>query len=209
MGLFTEPVDCIATENAFPVGSHIRQLEKASGRAIKCNLGEPGFPVPEFITDEVNRKFERSNSHSRDPQRLLSPRTTVATSFCPTRGIPATPERVVMFPGAKPRVGVCQQTYCEPGDEVIYPSLGSPINKSFVRYLDATPIPMHLAEQKGFSSPGADRARPVSPRTKQVWSCSPSNPTDGVASLAQCPRLRAVVQLSLHSIIDLRHRGAP
>ena len=58
MGLFAHRVGLIDTENAFKVGPYIRQIEEQGKRVIKCNLGEPDFPVPRLIKDEVKRQID-------------------------------------------------------------------------------------------------------------------------------------------------------
>ncbi len=202
MGLLAQRVGLLDTENAFKVGPYIRQIEEQGKRVIKCNLGEPDFPVPQPIKDEVKRQLDRDNTHYCDPQGILPLRQAVATHFRETRGIPATPDRVVVFPGAKPPIGFSQQTYCDPGDEVVYPSPGFPIYESFIAYVGATPKPLHLDEEKGFSFSGTDLAPLLSPRTKLIYLCFPSNPTGGVASKAQLEEIAAVIRQ--HGGPDLR-----
>ena len=182
MALFARRVGLIDTENAFKVGPYIRQLEEQGKRVIKCNLGEPDFPIPQVIKDEVKRQIDLDNTHYCDPQGILSLRKAVAKHLGETRGIPATPDRVVVFPGAKPPIGFCQQTYCDPGDEVVYPSPGFPIYESFIHYVGAAPKPVHLDEERGFSLSGNEIAPLLSERTKLIYLCFPSNPTGGVAS---------------------------
>ena len=194
MALFAQRVGRLDTENAFKVGPYIRQLEEQGKRVIKCNLGEPDFPVPQPIKDEVKRQLDRDNTHYCDPQGILPLRHAVATHFRETRGIPATPDRVVVFPGAKPPIGFSQQTYCDPGDEVVYPSPGFPIYESFIAYVGAVPKPLHLDEAKGFSFAGKDIAPLLSDRTKLIYLCFPSNPTGGVASQAQLQEIAAVIR---------------
>jgi aspartate/methionine/tyrosine aminotransferase len=194
VGLFAQRVGRIDTENAFKVGPYIRQLEEQGKRIIKCNLGEPDFPVPQPIKDEVKRQLDKDNTHYCDPQGILPLRQAVARHFRETRGIPATPDRVVVFPGAKPPIGFSQQTYCDPGDEVVYPSPGFPIYESFIAYVGAVPKPLHLDEARGFSFAGADLAPLLSPRTKLIYLCFPSNPTGGVASEAQLQEIAAVIR---------------
>ncbi|MEE9298645.1 MAG: aminotransferase class I/II-fold pyridoxal phosphate-dependent enzyme, partial [Acidimicrobiia bacterium] len=104
-----------------------------------------------------------------------------------------TPERVVVFPGAKPPIGFCQQTYADPGDEIIYPSPGFPIYESFIRYVDAVPVALHLQESKGFSLDGGDLAPLISDKTKLIFLNFPSNPTGGVTSKEQLEELADVI----------------
>lgn len=185
MGLLSQRALLIDTENAFKIGPHIRSLEEQGKRVIKCNLGEPDFPVPEFIKEEVKRQIDLDNTHYCDPQGIPSLRKAIAKHLSETRGIAATPERVVVFPGAKPPIGLCQQTYCDPGDEVVYPSPGFPIYESFTRYVGAKPVPIHLQEEKGFSLTGEDLSRVLTAKTKLIILNFPSNPTGGVASREQ------------------------
>jgi aspartate/methionine/tyrosine aminotransferase len=194
MALFAKRAELIDTENAFKVGPYIRALEEQGKRVIKCNLGEPDFPLPAFIKEEVKRQIDRDNTHYVDPQGILPLRKAIAKHLGDTRGIPATPDRVVVFPGAKPPIGFCQQTYCDPGDEVIYPSPGFPIYESFIAYVGARPMPLHLDEARNFTFTGKDVEALLSPRTKLLYLNFPSNPTGGVASRAQLEELAEVIR---------------
>jgi aspartate/methionine/tyrosine aminotransferase len=194
VALFADRIGLLDTENAFKIGPYIRQLEAQGQRIVKCNLGEPDFPIPQPIKEEVKRQLDRDNTHYCDPQGILPLREAVAAHLQATRGIPATPDRVVVFPGAKPPIGFCQQVYCDPGDEVVYPSPGFPIYESFTAYVGALPKPLHLDEARGFSFGGPDLAPLLSPRTKLIFICFPSNPTGGVASTAQLQEIAAVIR---------------
>jgi aspartate aminotransferase len=193
VALLAQRVGLIDTENAFKIGPYIRLLEDQGKTVIKCNIGEPDFPIPQAIKDEVKRQIDKDNTHYCDPQGILPLRKAVAKHLGETRGIPATPDRVVVFPGAKPPIGFSQQTYCDPGDEIVYPSPGFPIYESFITYLGATPVPMHLDEEKGFTLSGAEMAPLLSKKTKLVYLCFPSNPTGGVASAAQLQEIADVI----------------
>lgn len=194
MALFAKRNALIDTENAFKIGPYIRALEDQGRKVIKCNIGEPDFPVPPFIKEEVKRQLDLDNTHYCDPQGILPLRKAVARHLGETRGIPAAPDRVVVFPGGKPPIGLCQQAYCDPGDEVVYPSPGFPIYESFIAYVGALPKPIHLDEEKGFSLTGAEIAPLLSPRTKLVYLNFPSNPTGGVASQEQLREIAQVIQ---------------
>ena len=194
MGLLAKRVGLLDTENAFKIGPQIRSIEEQGKKVIKCNLGEPDFPVPEFIKEEVKRQIDLDNTHYCDPQGILPLRKAVAKHLSETRGIKATPERVVVFPGAKPPIGLCQQTYCDPGEEVVYPSPGFPIYESFITYIDAKPVPVHLQEEKNFTLSGEDVASVITPKTKMIYLNFPSNPTGGVASQDQLREIAEAIR---------------
>ena len=183
----------IDTENAFKVGPYIKEVEDSGHKVVKCNLGEPDFPLPRHIADEVKRGIDNDLTHYNDPQGILPLREAIAKTMGDDRGLDIHPNRVVVFPGAKPPIGFCQQTYCNAGDEVIYPSPGFPIYESFVRYIGASAIPLHLEEESGFSFSGKDLANLISDRTKLIYLNFPSNPTGGVASREQLEDIAQVI----------------
>lgn len=194
MSLFSDRTGLIDTENAFKVGPYIVQLEKAGHKVVKCNLGEPDFALPKHIAAEVKRQIDNDLTHYCDPQGILPLREAVAGYMGPARGLEITPDRVVVFPGAKPPIGFCQQTYCNPGDEIIYPSPGFPIYESFIPYVGAKPVPLHLEEEKGFAFDGDDVGRLITDRTKLIFICFPSNPTGGVASWDELEGVAEVIR---------------
>jgi len=194
MTLFSRRSQLIDTENAFKVGPYIREVEQAGRRVIKCNLGEPDFAVPSHIREEVKRQIDADNTHYCDPQGILPLRQAIARHLSETRGITVTPDRVVVFPGAKPPIGFAIQTYTNPGDEIVYPSPGFPIYESFVGYMGATPRPLHLQEAAGFTVTGARLAQVLGPATRLVILNFPSNPTGGVATEDQLAELAEAIQ---------------
>ncbi|MHC4081342.1 MAG: pyridoxal phosphate-dependent aminotransferase [Planctomycetota bacterium] len=192
--LLAERTKAIGTENAFKVGPFIVQVENEGHRVIKCNLGEPDFPLPAHIREEVKAQLDADNTHYCDPQGVLPLRQAVAKYMGASRGLDITPDRVCVFPGAKPPIGFSQQTYCNPGDEVVYPSPGFPIYESFIEYVGARPVPLHLEESAGFSFTGADLEPLITDRTKIIILNFPSNPTGGVATREQLEGIADVIR---------------
>ena len=190
---FARRVSLLGSENAFRIGPCIREVEQRGNRVIRCNLGEPDFPLPRHIADEVKRQIDRDQTHYVDPQGIEPLREAIARSVGAARGLNITPDRVVVFPGAKPPIGFAQEVYCNSGDEVIYPSPGFPIYESFTRYVGATPVPLHLRESKSFACDAEELEPLISSRTKLIFLNFPSNPTGGVATPAQLRELADVI----------------
>ncbi len=194
MALYADRVGRIDTENAFKVGPYIAEVERSGHSVIKCNLGEPDFALPKHIAAAVKKGIDDDLTHYCDPQGILPLREAVAKDMGERRGLKIAVERVVVFPGAKPPIGLCQQTYCNTGDEIVYPSPGFPIYESFIPYVGAVPRPLHLREEAGFAFTGVDLEPLLSRRTKLIFINFPSNPTGGVASREQLEDIARVIE---------------
>lgn len=190
---WSDRMSVIDTENAFKIGPYIAEVERDGMRVIRCNIGEPDFPLPKHIAREIKKAIDQDLTHYCDPQGILPLRKAIAEDVGRRRGLTISPDRVVVFPGAKPPIGFCQEAYCNPGDEVIYPSPGFPIYESFTRYVGAVPVPIHLSEQTGFNFDAAELERLITPRTRLVYINFPSNPTGGVATPEQLREIAEVI----------------
>lgn len=204
-GLFATRIGLLGSENAFKLGPYVKAVEARGLKVIRCNLGEPDFPLPAHVRDEVKRHLDLDLTHYCDPQGLPALRAAVARDVGERRGLAVDPDQVVVFPGAKPPIGLCQEAYCDPGDEVLYPSPGFPIYESFTRYVGARPVPYHLDERTGFSVSPLDLERLLTRRTRLLFLNFPSNPTGGVATpdqleaIADVVRRRAAPELRVYS----------
>ena len=183
----------LGSENAFRIAPLIRELEASGHRVLKCHVGEPDFPLPAHIAAEVKRQIDLGQTHYVDPQGLESLRIAIAKEAGDSRGLDITPDRVVVFPGAKPPIGFAQEIYCDPGDEVIYPSPGFPIYESFTGWVDAVRVPLHLREERGFTCTASELAPLISKKTRLIYLNFPSNPTGGVATRDQLRELAQVI----------------
>ena len=191
---FAHRISLLGTENAFKIGPWIREVEESGMRVIRCNLGEPDFPLPEHIATEVKHQIDAGQTHYVDPQGIEPLRVAIARTMGERRGLDITPDRVVVFPGAKPPIGFAQQIYCDPGDHVVYPSPGFPIYESFTRFVGAVPVPLQLQEENGFAFTGGELEPLISRRTKLIIINFPSNPTGGVATRQQLEEIAAVIR---------------
>jgi aspartate aminotransferase len=192
--LFAERNRLIDTENAFKIGPHIARVAGQGNHVVKLNLGEPDSNIPSCVKEELKRQIDKNNTHYTDPQGILPLREAICQQMKTMRGLDVTPDRVVVFPGAKPIIGFTQQIYLDPGDEVIYPSPGFPIYESFVRYVGGVPVPIHLKADNGFQLDPEQLADHITDKTKLIILNFPSNPTGGVATQEQLEGIAQVIQ---------------
>jgi len=185
--LIADRIGVIGTEEAFSLGALIAEVESSGHRVIKANLGQPDFPLPEHIADAVIGAIRDGLTTYCDPQGLPGLRNAIAVSVGANRGLDIDPERVF-----------AQHAYVEPGDEVVYPTPSYPLFESFIDYVRATPVPVPLLEENGFSLSGEGLAPYLTPRTKLVYINFPSNPTGGVATADQLAEIGEVIKSRAH-----------
>ena len=101
MERYSQRTGLIDTENAFKVGPYIAHVEKDGHSVVKCNLGEPDFPLPAHIREEVKRQLDNDLTHYVDPQGIIGLREAVAKDVGDRRGLEITPDRVVIFPSTR------------------------------------------------------------------------------------------------------------
>ena len=190
---FADRIAALGTENAFRVGEDIAKVAARGVDVIKLNIGEPDFDSAPHINEEAVTQIRAGNSHYTDPQGILSLRKAICAHIEATRGVSVTPDRVVVTPGGKPPIGYTVQAYVNPGDEVIYPSPGFPIYESWITYAGAKAVPLHLREETGFTFTPEDLERLITPKTRVIFLCSPSNPTGGVLSKCELEGIARVI----------------
>ncbi len=193
MDLFSERTQFLGTESAFKIGKDIRRCEESGMTVVKLNLGEPDFSSPENVNEVAVNEIRKGNTHYADPQGIISLRERIAEQVSKTRGIAVDPERVVVSIGAKSIISYTFLGYVNRGDEVIYPSPGYPIYESWVTFMEAKPVPLHLEESKRFRFDAGDLERLISPKTKLIVINSPSNPTGGVLTADDLVEISQVI----------------
>ena len=191
--LFADRVHRIGTEAAFALGALIAEVEAKGERVIRCNLGQPDFPVPKHITDAVKRALDAGLTTYCDPQGIPELRAAVARSLGEKHGLDIGPERVVVYPGGRPPIGFAHMAYSEAGEEVIYPSPGYPLFESFIPYFRCIPVPVVLEEEDGFGLTRAALEPLLSDKTGLIFLNFPSNPTGGVATRAQLAEIAELI----------------
>ncbi|MGZ4358584.1 MAG: pyridoxal phosphate-dependent aminotransferase [Gaiellaceae bacterium] len=173
-------LDRLGTETAFDVLARAKALEAEGRRIIHLEIGEPDFATPPHIVEAAAKALRDGNTHYCPAPGLPVLREACAEHLSRHRGLPISPSRVLVTPGAKPFLFFGLLATCNPGDEVIYPNPGFPIYESVIRWVGAEPVPLPLVEEHGFAFSADDLAQRLSPRTKLVILNSPGNPCGGI-----------------------------
>ena len=169
----------LGTETAFEVLVRARTLEARGQNVIHLEIGEPDFDTPAHITEAAVRALRGGATHYAPAPGIPELREAIAEDSTRRRGARATPEMVVVTPGAKPILFYVILALVDEGDEVLYPNPGFPIYESMIRYIGGTPVPVRLLEKTDFTLDVDQLVSKVGARTRLIILNHPHNPTGG------------------------------
>src|SRR5262245_12152402 len=169
----------LGTETAFEVLVRARALEAQGRNVVHLEIGEPDFDTPGHITDAAVQALKSGATHYGPSAGVPELREAIAEDSHRRRGAQATPEMVVVTPGAKPIMFFVILALVDEGDEVLYPNPGFPIYESMIRYIGGNPVPVRLLEEKGFALDVDQLVSRVNPKTRLIILNYPHNPTGG------------------------------
>jgi aspartate aminotransferase len=179
----------LGTESAFEVLARAKALEAEGRSIINLGIGQPDFATPAHIV-EAGRKALADGHHGYTPANgILSLREAVAADLHRRHGVTVSPDQVLVVPGGKVTMFFAMMMFGEPGAEIIYPNPGFPIYESVIRFSGATPVPMPLYEEAGFSFNAEEVLAKITPRTRLIILNSPANPTGGAVPRRELDRL--------------------
>lgn len=108
-----------------PILALARALDAEGHRVVHLEIGEPDFPTPGHVVDAGIRALRDGVTRYVAPEGLRPLREAIAARSC-ERGVPATPEQVVVTSGAKPMLLYALLALATEGDEVLVPDPGYP-----------------------------------------------------------------------------------
>ncbi len=181
----------IGEENAFAVLARAQALAAQGRDIINLGIGQPDMPTPAHVV-EAGIKALRDGHHGYTPAvGIPGLREAVARDIHRRHAVEVSPEAVMIVPGGKVTMFMAILMFGEPGAEILYPDPGFPIYRSMIEYTGATPVPVPIREENGFSFSAAETLALITLRTRLLIVNSPANPTGGVTPKAEIDALVA------------------
>ncbi|RMF97928.1 MAG: pyridoxal phosphate-dependent aminotransferase [Planctomycetota bacterium] len=167
---------------------------KASGKTVyDLSLGEPDFDTPEHIRQAAVEAMNAGHTHYTVASGIPELKQAVVETYAARYGLQYEPAQVVVSNGAKHALHNTFTVLLDPGDEVIVPAPYWVSYVELVRLAGGVPVVVETTEADDFKlSPEALR-KALTPNTKVLLLCSPSNPTGSVYSPEELKALAEVV----------------
>ncbi len=171
------------SKSSFDMLRKAKELERSGREIIHLEVGEPDFDTPEHIKEAAKKALDDNLTHYAPPQGLLELREAIAEDEKTRKGIDASPDNIVVTPGAKPMIFFTIMVLSQKGDEVIYPDPGYTSYRSMIKLAGAKPVPLELKEENDFALDVDKLESIISSRTRIIILNTPHNPTGSILTM--------------------------
>ena len=152
-------------------------LQKTDPEIINLTGGEPDFPTPKPICDEVTRQLAAGNTHYSDSTGNEDLRIRIARKLNEENNAPYKKENILVTPGAKYAVYLAIRALINPGDEAIWLTPGWVSYPSIVEVSGGRPVAVHLKYDEDYRITLEALEEAASEKTKLLIINYPNNPT--------------------------------
>ena len=154
---------------------------KAQGiDVINLSVGEPDFNTPDHIKEAAKRAIDENFTFYTAVPGYLSLRKAIADKLKNENGLDYAPEQIVVSGGAKQSLCNVILSVINPGDEVVIPTPAWVSYVEMVKLAEGTNVLVPASIEQDFKVTPEQLEAAITPKTRMVLICSPSNPTGSV-----------------------------
>lgn len=168
---------------------------KAQGiDVINMSVGEPDYNTPEHIKAAGEKAIADNYSKYSPVPGYMDLRKAISEKLRRENGLDYSPKEIIVGTGGKQ--GVCNSILAlvNPDDEVIIPAPYWVSYPQMVKLAGGTPVIINAGFDQNFKITPAQLEAAITPKTKMLILCSPSNPTGSVYSKEELEGLAAVIR---------------
>jgi len=195
----SERVRRIAPSMTLAVSQKAAKLKAAGEDVISFGAGEPDFDTPDYVKRAAIEALARGVGKYTHVAGTVELRKAVAEETARVHGGAYSAEDVIVSSGAKHSLFNLFMALLDDGDEVVVPSPCWVSYPELVAMAGGKPVILETRADEGYRVDERRLAEVVSPRTRAIVLCSPSNPTGAVYDARTLEGIARVV----------RERGGP
>src|SRR5690606_16918945 len=159
-----------------------RKVEAAGRRVQYLNIGDPvqfGLRTPPHLIEAVERAM-RDGHNGYVPSAGIEPARTAVAEEYTRRGMPVTPDRVVITSGTSEGVELALSVLADADDEVLVPTPTYPLYTAVLGKIGARAVYYRTDPTRGWQPDLDDIRSKTTSRTRALVVIDPNNPTGAV-----------------------------
>src|ERR671936_3213748 len=193
MALLAESLKRIKPSATIAVTDKARALKAAGRNVIGLGAGEPDFDTPENIKRAAIKAIEAGKTKYTDVGGIPELKEAIIGKFQRENGLSYKPNQVIVGTGGKQVLNNALMATINPGDEVIIPAPYWVSYPEMVALAGGEPVAVVCTAEHGFKLQAEALERAITPKTKWVILCSPSNPTGAAYTKSELKALTDVL----------------
>jgi len=167
---------------------------KAQGvDVINMSVGEPDFNTPDHIKEAAKKAIDENWSRYSPVPGYPELKKAIVAKLKNENGLDYQPSQILCSNGAKQSVCNTVMALVNAGDEVIIPAPYWVSYPQMVLLAEGTPVFVEAKIEQDFKITPEQLEAAITPKTKALILCSPSNPTGSVYSLQELEALKNVL----------------
>lgn len=167
---------------------------KAQGiDVINMSVGEPDFNTPEHIKTAAKKAVDDNYSRYSPVPGYMDLRKAIVAKLKNENGLDYSSSEILVSNGAKQSVCNTVMALVNDGEEVIIPAPYWVSYPQMVKLAGGNPVIVNAGFEQNFKMTPAQLEAAITPKTRMLILCSPSNPTGSVYSKAELEGLAEVI----------------
>ncbi len=193
MAQLSERLNRLAPSATLAMSQKSSEMKAQGIDVINMSVGEPDFNTPEHIKEAGKKAIDDNFTKYSPVPGYMDLREAIVEKLKNENGLDYTTAEVIVGTGGKQ--GVCNTILAlvNPGDEVIIPAPYWVSYPQMAKLAGATPVTVRAGFEQDFKMTPEQLEAAITPKTKMIILCSPSNPTGSVYSQDELNALAEVV----------------
>ncbi|MDD7343613.1 MAG: pyridoxal phosphate-dependent aminotransferase [Bacteroidales bacterium] len=193
MNQISQRLQALAPSATLAMSQKSNELKAQGVDVINLSVGEPDFFTPDHIKAAAKQAVDQNFSFYTPVPGYLSLRKAISAKLKNENGVDFAPEQIVVGNGAKHELCNVVMAVVNPGDEVIIPTPAWVSYVQMVNLAGGTNVLVPAGIDQNFKITPQQLRDALTPKTRMIILCSPSNPTGSVYSRDELKALAEVL----------------
>ena len=193
MAQLSDRLNRLAPSATLAMSQKSNEMKAQGVDVINMSVGEPDFNTPDHIKEAGKKAIDDNFSKYSPVPGYMDLREAIVEKLKKENHLDYTTGEVIVGTGGKQ--GVCNTILAlvNPGDEVIIPAPYWVSYPQMAKLAGATPVIVRAGFEQDFKMTAEQLEAAITPKTKMLILCSPSNPTGSVYSQEELNALAEVI----------------
>ena len=175
------------------ISARAAALKREGIDVVALSAGEPDFDTPVNIKKVAISAIENGFTKYTTPSSgIIELKEAICAKFKRDNGLEYTPDTVTVNSGAKHSLFLAVAALLNPGDEVVIPTPYWVTYSEQPRLVGAEPVIVETRPENGLKLTADEFRAAITPNTRMLFLCSPSNPSGAVYTREELQALAEV-----------------